>query len=383
MKDPISIVLPQQKMWSWETKTVSSDAVALATHYDRDPTHRGKLWTPDQADSVGWTPMKAPLLLAIPLALFRAIREEGKPLMPHKIHGLTTTIINSSADVAKAHRDWDLVLAWCILAAQQNTYGNSHLSLAVEAVTEGDDDYFEKWINQQTDSTFGPRPGTGLAGYAGMGGVALHHDPAHVSAIMATEVGKGVALGLRAAGHLHRDAAQLGGGYKMETSKEYTKDNIAAIMGLTGVYNGHSLPNIWELFNATKGKNIDTYRHHLYARMKHYTYDRRIQSDTSVYLEQETIKAIDELRFNLGEGVAHLALAKKGLSILACHAHTMQETERVCKQEQALTAMEKTRLLDDLLRLPKGTTQAPADNFWELKMNIAMFMSLVWVLFGS
>jgi hypothetical protein len=36
---------------------------------------------------------------------------------------------------------------------------------------------------------------------------------------MATEVGKGVALGLRAAGHLHRDATQLGGGYEMEASK--------------------------------------------------------------------------------------------------------------------------------------------------------------------
>jgi hypothetical protein len=255
--------------------------------------------------------VKAPLLLAIPLVLFRAIWEEGKPLMPHKIHGLTTTIINSSANVAKARTDWDLILAWCILAAQQKAYGNSHLSLAVEAVTEGDDDYFKKWIDQWLYSTFGPRPGMGLAGYAGMGGVALHHDPAHVSATMATEVGKGVALGLRAAGHLHRDATQLGGGYEMETSKGYT-NNIAAIMGFAGVYNGHSLPYIWELFNATKGKNINAYRRHLYARMKHYAHDWRIQIDTSVYLEQETIKAIVELRLNPGEGVAHLALALKG-----------------------------------------------------------------------
>jgi hypothetical protein len=200
---------------------------------------------------------------------------------------------------------------------------------------------------------------------------------------MATEVGKGVALGLRAAGHLQRDASQLGGGYETETSKGYTKDNIRAIMGFARVYNDHGLPNIWKLFNATKGKNIDAYRHHLYARMKQYAYNWHIQIDTSVYLKQETIKAIIELRLNPGEGVAHLALALKGLSILACHARTMQETERVQEQEQALSATEKTRLSDDLLCLPKGTTQAPADNFWELKMNVATFMSLVWVLFGS
>ncbi len=117
--------------------------------------------------------------------------------------------------------------------------------------------------------------------------------------------------------------------------------------------------------------------------MKNYAYDCRIQINTSIYLEQESIKAIVELRFNPGEGVAHLALASKGLSILACRARTIQETERVCEHEQALSAMEKMRNLEHLLHLLKGTTQAPADNFWELKMNTATFMSLVWVLFGS
>jgi hypothetical protein len=57
--------------------------------------------------------------------------------------------------------------------------------------------------------------------------------------------------------------------------------------------------------------------------------------------------------------------------------------ERVREQEHALSTTEKTHQLEDLLRLSKGTTQAPADNFWELKKNIATFMSLVWVLFGS
>ncbi len=45
--------------------------------------------------------------------------------------------------------------------------------------------------------------------------------------------------------------------------------------------------------------------------------------------------------------------------------------------------MENTRQLDKLLRMSKRVTGAPTDNFWELKINIATFMSLVWVLFGS
>ena len=46
---------------------------------------------------------------------------------------------------------------------------------------------------------------------------------------MATEVGKGVELGLRAMGHLQRETFQRGEGYDTET-KGYTKDDIAALM---------------------------------------------------------------------------------------------------------------------------------------------------------
>ncbi len=51
---------------------------------------------------------------------------------------------------------------------------------------------------------------------------------------MANKVGKGMALGLRAIGHLQRDPTQAGGGYETET-KGYTKDYIVAIMGFAGV----------------------------------------------------------------------------------------------------------------------------------------------------
>ncbi len=120
------------------------------------------------------------------------------------------------------------------------------------------------------------------------------HDAMQVSAMMATKVGKGVALGLWALGQLQRDPSQLGGGYNANT-KGYTKDDIAALMGFARVYNGHNLLNIWELFNATKGKNINVYRCHLFAQMKQWTYGCRIQINMSIYLKQETIKAIIEL----------------------------------------------------------------------------------------
>ena len=90
-----------------------------------------------------------------------------------------------------------------------------------------------------------------------------------------------------------------------------------------------------------------------------------------------------EIKFNPWEGVAHLRTADKGLSIMACQSRTSAETEQIREREEALSATENTRQLDELLQLSKGVTRAPVDNFWELKINIATFMSLVWVLFGS
>ncbi len=119
------------------------------------------------------------------------------------------------------------------------------------------------------------------------------------------------------------------------------------------------------------------------ARMSQWAHDRRIPVDTSIYLEGTTIKTVIELKFNPGEGVAHLSSADKGLSIMACQARTNTETKRIREREEALSATETTRQLNKLLRLSKGSTRVPADNFWELKINIATFMSLVWVLFGS
>ncbi len=128
---------------------------------------------------------------------------------------------------------------------------------------------------------------------------------------------------------------------------------------------------------------MDIVQWQLYAQMKQWSHERRIPIKTSMYLEGTTIKALIKLKFNPGEGVAHLSSADKGLSIMCCRGCTSAETERIREHKDALLAMDNTRQLDKLFRMSKGVTQAPADNFWDLKINVATFMSLVWVLFGS
>ncbi len=68
---------------------------------------------------------------------------------------------------------------------------------------------------------------------------------------------------------------------------------------------------------------------------------------------------------------------------MCCRGCTSLETERIGEHKDALSATENTRQLDELLQMSKGVTWAPVDNFWEIKINVATFMSLVCVLFGS
>ncbi len=190
---------------------------------------------------------------------------------------------------------WELVLNWCLMAAQPDSKGDSLVAFAVDAVTEGGDKYLGRWIEQRLDSTMRPRPFAPQGGKAP--GVAGPNNLHQVSVMMATEVGKGVALGLRALEPLCLDTSAQGGTANTET-KGYTKEDIASLMGFSGVDSGRNLQAIWDIFSASSRKNIDAYWRHISAQMKQWSFDRHIRIDTSIYLEQEMIKAIVELPIN-------------------------------------------------------------------------------------
>ena len=101
-------------------------------------------------------------------------------------------------------------------------------------------------------------------------------------------------------------------------------------------------------------------------------------------IEQNTMKAILELRFNPGEGIAYVQSAAKGLSLLCCRSRANNETEEIKERELALNATEQTRQFEDYVKYVKGTVaRQPASNYWDLKQNIATYMALLWVLFGD
>ena len=174
------------------------DVYAMTTHY-KYPDHRGKLWTPPLNGDV--EEVVVPLLLAIPLVLFCALQAKGCPLMLHKVHAIVNTLSHWDDAIAdEAEWQLQLVLNWCLIAAQVDSKGNSLVSFVVNVVTDGNDDYLGRWIDNRLDSTMGARPRGGPSSH--MATATPTQDMHRVLAFMATEFGKGVALGLRSLGPL-------------------------------------------------------------------------------------------------------------------------------------------------------------------------------------
>jgi hypothetical protein len=77
-KEPMPVLLPQQKAWEWIKVKVATDGPAIIPHYEGDQSNRGTLWTPPvETDETETT---VPRLLHIPLVLFDKIRRAGRPL---------------------------------------------------------------------------------------------------------------------------------------------------------------------------------------------------------------------------------------------------------------------------------------------------------------
>jgi hypothetical protein len=376
-REPTAVLFPSIKTWQWVKATVATDGPSIIAHYDNDPTNKGTLWTPgeDYARDEGHVPR----LLHIPVLLHELIRNEGRSLMPHEVLRLVLMYLEANQGEQTNQNSWELIAKWCVVAAQPDAQGDSLVAFSVEAITEGDDEEFGRWVEQQLNSTLGRKSTQG-----GPPGTTPSPRPAGiVPQDFATELGKGVALGLHALGPYKQQTGAGGGMGDTDTKKGYGDEDVAALMGFSRVKRGDQLQDIWAYFQATGTKSVDVCRRQLMARMLRWARDRHIPIDSSIYIEGTTVKAFMELKFNPGEGVAHLSSADKGLTIMSCRGRTTAETERIREREEALSATEQTRQLDKLLRLSKGITRAPADNFWELKSNVATFMALVWVLFGS
>ena len=270
-REPTPILLPQQKTWQWVKEAVFPDGEVMVQHFESDLARAGTLWKgegmPDNAPKME---LNAPRLLAIPLWLLDHIRKEGRALMPYEVLRFVYHHLNE-VNTQECANGWATVVAWCILAAQGNANGESLVAFSIEAITEVEDEYLGKWLEQRLDTTMGPRPQAGEDTVRARGGPT---GP-NTQASFAADIGKGVALGLKALGGPMAAVQQQQGTTKEgEDKTRYTEDDIAAIMGFSHVQRGDQVQPIWATLNNAKQKNFDIFRRQLLTRMTEWGYNR-------------------------------------------------------------------------------------------------------------
>jgi hypothetical protein len=69
--------------------------------------------------------------------------------------------------------------------------------------------------------------------------------------------------------------------------------------------------------------------------------------------------------------------------MLACRSVSAVDAEYARDWEEAAAHTKSTRSLDDLLKISRKKTAAPAGSYSKLKLNIGTYCGLLWSLFGQ
>jgi hypothetical protein len=138
-----------------------------------------------------------------------------------------------------------------MLALQMDSQGESWLSFAIDSVTEQDNKYLGKWIKQRLNATMGTQSQRGP-----LVGMWMTRPGSQMLAHFAAELGKGVALGLKALGPLKTPLMAQGGTTDTDSKQLYGEEVIAALMGFSNFHSGSHLQDVWAYFNTSRRCNF-------------------------------------------------------------------------------------------------------------------------------
>jgi hypothetical protein len=250
--------------------------------------------------------------------------------MPHEVWAIIKAYSKSHGLPQEVTAACKFAMEWCLVAAQVSRANNdSHVAFGLNTVMDQEHDTsLARWLDQRINTMLeqwlelaGTQTQVGaVISYPGVNGVDAD--------IIMRAVDQGLALGYQ---HLlpqrEVSTSPQGEGSTSKTSNSgFSANNVAAVMSYSGIDDPEDCQNIWTIF-ANKKKNVESCRQYLMKGIQDYGFWLRISMDNGIYLEQDTMKSILDLQFNSGEGVAHLQLAAKGLSILCCWAQGSHKTE--------------------------------------------------------
>jgi hypothetical protein len=140
--------------------------------------------------------------------------------------------------------------------------------------------------------------------------------------------------------------------------------------------------NQWKLVKTTK-ETEDHRMKNLYRKMAEWSKKTGIDINRGIFFPKDTIDDIVKLRFNPVGISATLTTCKKGISNLLCLPRTAGEIEALKLFEQAVEETRAIRTLKEAERIAGPAKRDPPVNYQGLKLMVATYAALLWVLFGE
>ncbi len=157
---------------------------------------------------------------------------------------------------------WQLILDWCLAAAQGGNNRTSILNLGSPEPALCQDPVFLEWCELHLTTTLGQELQQAAGQYNGGG-------PGNLQLVkrITSNMGRSFMAGVQALTPSIVGATRQGGGYNKDCGgnkmggKLYFKNNVALLKGYCGVVNPANIPTIWDLFQNTR--EIALHRHNI------------------------------------------------------------------------------------------------------------------------
>jgi hypothetical protein len=116
--------------------------------------------------------------------------------------------------------------------------------------------------------------------------------------------------------------------------------------------------------------------------MEQWAFDERKEIDTAFFLSKEVVEDIIKIQPNDTNTVGMNSTSARGVSNLVVLPRQMAEIEAMMKMEEAIDKTEMSRTLRKAEKLAKTETRAPPRTYYTLKLNVATYSALIFVLYG-
>lgn len=377
---PASLSLPSNHH-TWLSVNTNYDKVAFLQHYDEGGTNK------EAYRSGGGTSKKLPKLIYVPFEAAKFVTEKQRT--PEdlfrelvRLEGDTTSKITQEHTV--------LIKNWCIGARAKGTgKGNSKLASSMSPITT-DDPLFDKYRMEKLTALLGDTTVPAATAQPPPAATAPSPSTATTPAPSpADQMLQMMAMSVRAIEAMANNANSMQGQQQQQPTQPVNPLNgikypegsfLAAIMGWSGVLTKELLQTIWVTLSSSKP--LMDKRDELREIMIKWAGPKGYQINDDYFFDKVFFTDLMTGDLDRGEARPTEKNIDRGVNPQWTLDVELGFAQQKAEEEKAEDETERTRTLEEKLRLVHVTSRQPPSTLLDLTVNTATFTALVFALFG-